>query len=127
MQTHIYVFNNAPQHNNGKVILWHMLPVLFQGKAAVDAAKAADIEHLVFSSAENVKEAMGKASKCMDGKAVIEEYIKELGKVIREQDKIINEQSKSIMGNVGKDLDLRGTESHQLGHHCNGNIVELSK
>ena len=60
-------------------------PRHFQGKSVVDAAKAAGVEHLVFSSAENVKEALGKASKCMDGKAAIEEYIKEQGKVVREQ------------------------------------------
>ena len=70
------------------------VPFLFQGKAVVHAAKAAGVQHMIFSSAENIKDAMGKTSKCTDGKAAIEEYIKELGNVIRKH-KIIKEQGLS--------------------------------
>jgi len=46
-----------------------------QGKAVVDACKTANVEHLVFSGLESVKEAFGKSCPHFDGKALITDYI----------------------------------------------------
>jgi len=50
-----------------------------QGKIAVDACKAAGVQHLVYSSLESVVATVKKACPHFDGKAVIGDYIKEQG------------------------------------------------
>jgi len=50
-----------------------------QGKLAVDACKAANIQHLVYSSLESVVATVKKDCPHFDGKAVIGDYIKEQG------------------------------------------------
>ncbi|KAI8518439.1 NmrA-like domain-containing protein 1 [Branchiostoma belcheri] len=50
-----------------------------QGKAVADAAKAADVKHVVFSSLEDVQKIMGFPCLHFDSKAQIEEYMKSLG------------------------------------------------
>lgn len=53
-----------------------------QGKAVVDACKTANVQHLIFSSLINTKEASnGRLPNIshFDGKAKIEEYIRQVG------------------------------------------------
>lgn len=53
-----------------------------QGKAVVDASKAAGVQHIIFSSLINVtKASSGRLPNILhfDGKAVIEEYIRHSG------------------------------------------------
>ncbi|XP_078687411.1 nmrA-like family domain-containing protein 1 isoform X2 [Branchiostoma floridae x Branchiostoma belcheri] len=50
-----------------------------QGKAVADAAKAAGVKHMVFSSLENVQKILGFPCLHLDSKAQIEEYMKSLG------------------------------------------------
>jgi uncharacterized protein YbjT (DUF2867 family) len=53
-----------------------------QGKAVADAAKAAGVKHLIFSSLINIRNASGGKLVNVphfDGKADVEEYIKEIG------------------------------------------------
>ena len=45
----------------------------------MDAAKAAGVQHFVYSGLENVKEAIGKSCHHFDGKAQVESYLKEQG------------------------------------------------
>ncbi|XP_019619297.1 PREDICTED: nmrA-like family domain-containing protein 1 [Branchiostoma belcheri] len=50
-----------------------------QGKAVADAAKAAGVQHVVFSSLDPVQKTMGFPCLHYDSKAQIEEYMKSIG------------------------------------------------
>ncbi|XP_066294009.1 nmrA-like family domain-containing protein 1 [Branchiostoma lanceolatum] len=50
-----------------------------QGKAVADAAKGTGVQHVVFSSLENVQKTMGFPCLFYDSKAEIEEYMKSIG------------------------------------------------
>ncbi|XP_078605081.1 nmrA-like family domain-containing protein 1 [Branchiostoma floridae x Branchiostoma japonicum] len=50
-----------------------------QGKAVADAAKAAGVQHVVFSSLDAVQKTMGFPCLHFDSKAHIEEYMKSIG------------------------------------------------
>ena len=53
-----------------------------QGKNAVDAAKAAGIQHLVFSGGISLVEDTDKSCDIFDSKAAVEAYIKEQGNTL---------------------------------------------
>ncbi|XP_078605076.1 nmrA-like family domain-containing protein 1 [Branchiostoma floridae x Branchiostoma japonicum] len=50
-----------------------------QGKAVADAAKAAGVQHVVFSSLDAVQKTMGFPCLLYDSKAHVEEYMKSIG------------------------------------------------